>query len=179
MSPVFLYEAITASRRWQGHALRALLVLAMLITLGVVWLGRRQGSPASTEQTRQFLAELGENFYYGAAGVQLALALLAAPAATAGAVCLDRARGWLAHMFVDRYRAGQRPPLKEYTDRYPEHAAEIREVFPALAMLENIALPDATDVAARPTSTPRQPELHQIGDFRILREIGQGGMGIV
>ena len=99
-SPVLLYEAITASRRWQGYALRAFLVLAMLIALAVVWLGARQGVSASTEQTRQFLAELGENFYYGAAGIQLALVLLAAPAATAGAVCLDRGRGWLAHMFV-------------------------------------------------------------------------------
>src|SRR5262249_8942858 len=34
------------------------------------------------------------------AAAQLALALLAAPAATAGAVCLDRARGTLAHVLV-------------------------------------------------------------------------------
>jgi len=99
-SPVFLYEAITAARRWQGYALRALLVLAMLIALAVVWLGRERGAPGNIVATRQFLAELGENFYYGAAGIQLALAFLAAPAATAGAICLDRARGWLAHMFV-------------------------------------------------------------------------------
>ena len=46
------------------------------------------------------MAELGEHFYYGIAGIQLTLALLAAPAATAGSVCIDRARGWLAHMFV-------------------------------------------------------------------------------
>ena len=48
----------------------------------------------------RFLAELGEQVYYGIAGVQLSLVLLAAPAATAGSVCVDRARGWLAHMFV-------------------------------------------------------------------------------
>ena len=99
-SPVFLYEAITASRRWQGFALRASLVLAALIVLAVVWAGRMQSATASMEETRQFLAGLGENFYYGVAGIQLALALLAAPAATAAAVCVDRASGWLAHMFV-------------------------------------------------------------------------------
>ena len=99
-SPVFLYEAITASRRWQGYALRAFLVLAFLIVLAVVWFGRRQGAPTNIAETRQFLSKLGENFYYGCAGIQLALVLLAAPAATAGAVCVDRARGWLAHMFV-------------------------------------------------------------------------------
>ncbi len=134
MSPVFLYEAITASRRWQGYALRALLVLAMLITLGVVWLGRRQGSPASTEQTRQFLAELGENFYYGAAGVQLALALLAAPAATAGAVCLDRARGWLAHMFVTEL-ADAEIVLGKLNARFAAVVALVLASLPVLAIV--------------------------------------------
>jgi hypothetical protein len=58
-SPVFLYEAITASRRWQGYALRALLVLAMLIALAVVWLGGEQGGLGNLEASRQFLAKLG------------------------------------------------------------------------------------------------------------------------
>ncbi len=35
---------------------------------------------------------------------------------------------------------GERPGLKEYVDRHPELAEEIREVFPAMAMMENIAL---------------------------------------
>ena len=40
----------------------------------------------------------------------------------------------LAEEFLDRYRAGERPALKEYIDRHPELEAEIREVFPAMAM---------------------------------------------
>src|SRR5438132_13283758 len=48
----------------------------------------------------------------------------------------------LAEEFLDRYRAGQRPPLREYIERHPELAAEIREVFPAMAMMEHIALAD-------------------------------------
>ena len=48
----------------------------------------------------------------------------------------------LAEEFVERYRKGERPSLKEYIDRYPELAAEIREVFPAMAMMENIAVAD-------------------------------------
>jgi hypothetical protein len=46
----------------------------------------------------------------------------------------------LAEQFLERYRKGERPPLKEYIDRHPELAAEIREVFPAMAMMENIAV---------------------------------------
>jgi hypothetical protein len=50
----------------------------------------------------------------------------------------------LAEEFLDRYRAGERTALKEYVDRHPEFAAEIREVFPAMAMMEHIALADDT-----------------------------------
>jgi ABC-type transport system involved in multi-copper enzyme maturation permease subunit len=46
------------------------------------------------------LAWLGEGFYFAIACVQLVLVLLVAPAATAGAICVDRARGMLTHMLV-------------------------------------------------------------------------------
>ena len=39
-------------------------------------------------------------YFYGLIGVELTLVMLAAPAATAGAICLDRARGTLAHMLM-------------------------------------------------------------------------------
>jgi hypothetical protein len=48
----------------------------------------------------------------------------------------------LAEEFVDR--AGERPALKEYIDRHPDLGAEIREVSPAMAMMEHIALADET-----------------------------------
>jgi hypothetical protein len=41
---------------------------------------------------------------------------------------LDR----LAEEVADRYRRGERPAFKEYTDRYPELADDIREILPAL-----------------------------------------------
>jgi ABC-type transport system involved in multi-copper enzyme maturation permease subunit len=45
-------------------------------------------------------AALGVLYFYGVSGVELALVMLAAPAATAGAICVDRARGTLAHMLA-------------------------------------------------------------------------------
>ena len=98
--PVLLYEAVTVSRRWQGYALRAFLIVAMLVALWVVWFTLQQRAPTNVGALHRYMAELGEHAYYGLAGVELTLVLLAAPAATAGAVCADRARGWLAHMFV-------------------------------------------------------------------------------
>lgn len=94
--PVFVYESITGARRWQFYATRALFVSALLIALATVW----ESSDFRGLTITQASARLAENAYYAIIGTQLALVLLAAPAATAGAVCLDRARGTLAHMLV-------------------------------------------------------------------------------
>ncbi len=87
----------------------------------------------------------------------------------------------LAEEFLDRYRQGERPSLREYLDRYPELAAEIREVFPAMAMMENIAVVDESLETGPETGRdkPRGRSFEQLGDYRIIREIGHGGMGIV
>jgi ABC-type transport system involved in multi-copper enzyme maturation permease subunit len=45
-------------------------------------------------------AALGESYFYAIIGVELTLVMLAAPAATAGAICVDRSRGTLAHMLM-------------------------------------------------------------------------------
>jgi serine/threonine protein kinase/Tfp pilus assembly protein PilF len=87
----------------------------------------------------------------------------------------------LAEEFLERHRKGERPPLQEYIDRHPELAAEIKEVFPAMAMMENIALADESLEAGKGAAGPRPVEslLEQVGDYRIIREVGRGGMGVV
>jgi eukaryotic-like serine/threonine-protein kinase len=83
----------------------------------------------------------------------------------------------LAEEFAERYRRGERPSLQEYVDRLPEMAEEIREMFPAMVEVEQ-ADDDARGNMV-PHPSPVAPHLSQIGDFRILREIGRGGMGVV
>jgi WD40 repeat protein/serine/threonine protein kinase len=88
----------------------------------------------------------------------------------------------LAEEFLERYRKGERPPLREYVVRHPELAAEINEVFPAMAMMENIAVADESLEDRGQQSGARGQErlvLQQLGDYRIIREIGHGGMGVV
>jgi WD40 repeat protein/serine/threonine protein kinase len=82
----------------------------------------------------------------------------------------------LADEFAARYRRGERPTLREYEDRYPELAEDIRDLFPTLVEMEQVRQDQGE--AASPAATPLPP-LQQLGDFRVLREIGRGGMGIV
>ena len=42
----------------------------------------------------------------------------------------------LAEEFVERLRRGEQPSLTEYADKHPELAGEIRDLFPALVMIE-------------------------------------------
>lgn len=82
----------------------------------------------------------------------------------------------LAEEFVDRYRRGERPPLSEYTIQFPDLAEEIRDLFPAMLMMENLK---PVEERAAATDNGSRLELEQLGDYRIIREVGRGGMGIV
>ena len=82
----------------------------------------------------------------------------------------------LAEDFMARLRRGERPALSEYTAAHPDLADEICDLFPALVMMEEIK-PAGTEPhisAAGPGATPEQ-----LGDYRILREVARGGMGVV
>jgi serine/threonine protein kinase len=85
----------------------------------------------------------------------------------------------LADEFVARQRRGERPSLSEYTGRYPQYADEIRDLFPALVMMEQLkpAANDRTGPYQTESAAGRHPE--RLGDYRILREVGRGGMGVV
>ena len=88
--PVFVYESIVATRRWQLYALRFLFVLGLLSALALGWyvtvfLDQIDGTNAGGLTMRQ-LASLGQFFYYAIATTQLAIVLLVAPAATAGSI---------------------------------------------------------------------------------------------
>ncbi len=90
----------------------------------------------------------------------------------------------LADEYLARYRNGERPHLKEYVDRYPDLAEEIQKNFSGMAMIEDILIDDE-DLSigiehGAPLSGVSQWKTHwQLGDYRILREIGRGGMGVV
>ncbi len=82
----------------------------------------------------------------------------------------------LAADFMERQRRGEMPSVEEYATDHPELADEIRGLFPTIAALEKVRAGQESEDSRRPPGATR---LQRLGDFRILREIGRGGMGIV
>jgi serine/threonine protein kinase/WD40 repeat protein len=80
----------------------------------------------------------------------------------------------LAEAFLERYRRGERPSLEAFIAEHPAHAAEIRELFPALLAIERLA-PSGSESVRHFV----QPQPERLGDYQIIRELGRGGMGIV
>jgi serine/threonine protein kinase len=90
---------------------------------------------------------------------------------------LDR----IVEEFIGRHDRGERPSVTEYAERYPDLAGEIRELFPALLLMQQ-ARPQPDNATGpfepvAPSTEGRRPE--RLGDYRVLREVGRGGMGIV
>ncbi len=81
----------------------------------------------------------------------------------------------LADEFLARLRKGELVTVDDYAVAHPELADEIREVFGALLLMEQVR---PTDGTADYTSTAAPPP-ERLGEYRVLREIGRGGMGVV
>jgi ABC-type transport system involved in multi-copper enzyme maturation permease subunit len=102
LGPVFVFDMLSLARRWQVYAARSAFVLFLLVGILIAWVSttRMRTSPPGATSTLREMAEIGKSFFFALAGVQLSFILLAAPAAAAGAICIDRARGTLLHMMV-------------------------------------------------------------------------------
>jgi hypothetical protein len=84
----------------------------------------------------------------------------------------------LVQEFAERYRRGQRPSLQEYLDRYPHLADDLRELLPALVEIGQAEEDRRQAPAPAPAAEAALP-LKQLGDYRVIREVGRGGMGVV
>src|SRR5262245_14839657 len=87
--------------------------------------------------------------------------------------------GQIADEFVDAFRQGQTPAVEDFARRYPEHAEELRDMLPALVLMERAKSAEAGGLPLQANASTAVAPLMQLGDYQILREIGRGGMGVV
>lgn len=98
--PVFAFEWLSTSRRWYFYALRTGFITVILVGMMLVWQSVARSTGPNQVVSIHSLASYGESLYETVVSIELSLVLLAAPAATAGAVCLDKARGTLDHVLA-------------------------------------------------------------------------------
>jgi serine/threonine protein kinase/WD40 repeat protein len=81
--------------------------------------------------------------------------------------------------FVARLRAGEHPTVSEYVERFPALAEQLGKALPVVQAMEQLSPLGQTESAdQRPALSPAAMP-GQLGEYRLVREIGRGGMGIV
>lgn len=84
----------------------------------------------------------------------------------------------LAESFALALRQGKSPRIEDYVAQHPELADEIRELFGIVATVEAIDTRSNGESAGAAQRSP-QPPIKELGEYRILGELGRGGMGVV
>jgi tetratricopeptide (TPR) repeat protein len=83
----------------------------------------------------------------------------------------------LIEQFTARVEAGEAVDVDAFLAEHPDHAERLRRVLPGVQVLAALKVSDcAGDGAAE---TPAPLGAGTLGDFRIIREVGRGGMGVV
>jgi serine/threonine protein kinase len=76
--------------------------------------------------------------------------------------------------FMECVRRGEKPDVEEYARRHPEVAEVLRQILPAMPFVRPVSENSGVSPSAPADELPGE-----LGDFRIVREVGRGGMGVV
>jgi serine/threonine protein kinase len=82
--------------------------------------------------------------------------------------------GEVTDAILAELRAGRQPDVAALARRYPDLAGQLDGHVAQLAAILRLAAAPGADPAGRSDDLPGQ-----VGDFRLVREIGRGGMGVV
>lgn len=85
---------------------------------------------------------------------------------------LDDLVGKAVGDYFAQLERGERPQIHEFVRQYPDVQELLKTLIPAFE-------PNLNTPAREPESSTNKVEYKQLGDFRILRQIGRGGMGVV
>jgi serine/threonine protein kinase len=92
----------------------------------------------------------------------------------------DQALGVLIDELTCRLQAGQLVDVPAFLAAHPEHAGRLQQLLPALQMLADVGrTPAAGSVGGLVPPDAADTVIGTLGDYRLLREVGRGGMGVV
>ena len=77
-----------------------------------------------------------------------------------------------------RFEEGESVNVEAIIARHPEHETALRQLLPAMAALAQFGNSNGAPLALDPLAGATD-ETGRLGDFRIIRELGRGGMGVV
>ena len=82
-------------------------------------------------------------------------------------------------VYLEAHRAGHPWSREDFLARHPEIAAELGECLTGLEFIQTVAPHLADAQLSSAELSDEIPPSAQLGEYRILREIGRGGMGVV
>ncbi len=83
----------------------------------------------------------------------------------------------LGEEFLTSRRQGNAPTIQQFIDANRQYADQINALFPAMIAMEDLKS-KRSEESQRPVRL-HVDRLERLGDYRIIREVGHGGMGIV
>ena len=79
--------------------------------------------------------------------------------------------------FAERLRRGENPNPSDYLEAHPDLAAALRPLLRSIAAIERAKASRSTTTTDHPTRV--KVDVDRMGEYRLVREIGRGGMGVV
>ena len=96
------------------------------------------------------------------------------------AAASDPALARVCDEIIERLQAGDRVDMASLALEHPEYADQLQRLVPALGALVDLgasAVQNPSMLVSKQGNSHLAPKV--LGDYRILREIGRGGMGVV
>ena len=81
--------------------------------------------------------------------------------------------------YLEQLEQGTPPRPEEWLAEHPELSGPLEEYLATLVLLHQTALGLRSGSVPEAPATPSEPALGRLGDYRLVREAGRGGMGTV
>src|SRR5262245_24678045 len=101
------------------------------------------------------------------------------PPELAGEADREERRNEVLLAFVEAVEAGQQPDRDRFLAEHPDLRPDLEAFLAGHDEVARLTAPFRDAVRGDVPESPEPSGLGELGDFRLLREVGRGGMGVV